>query len=116
MDAENAMVRLPGYGWQAVFRQAKAKQGDARKWMVCMFYVYLLRSIARSEKTYVGFSELTPQVRLNIHNAGSVKYTSKFKPWEVVAFVAVRDNPRAVELERYFKSGSGHEFAHRHLW
>jgi hypothetical protein len=29
---------------------------------------------------------------------------------------ALADKMKALELERYFKSGSGHAFARRHLW
>lgn len=29
---------------------------------------------------------------------------------------ALADKMKALELERYFKSGSGHAFAQRHLW
>ncbi len=80
-----------------------------------MFYVYLLRSMARTEKTYVGLTEGV-EGRLEQHNNGENPSTARFRPWELIAFVAVANRVRAAELERYFKTGSGHAFARRHLW
>jgi hypothetical protein len=37
----------------------------------------------------------------------------KHAPWELIAYVAVREQQRAQHLERYFKSGSGHAFWHK---
>lgn len=80
-----------------------------------MHYVYLLRSLANPKKTYVGMTE-DVQNRLTVHNAGGCPCTSRYCPWELVAFVAVKNKERAVTLEQYFKSGSGHAFAHKHFW
>jgi putative endonuclease len=80
-----------------------------------MHYVYLLRSLANAKKTYIGLTE-DIQERLIVHNQGKVLYTSRYCPWELITFVAVRTKDRALELERYFKSGSGHAFARKHLW
>ncbi len=54
--------------------------------------------------------------RLITHNAGECPYTSRFCPWEIVTYVAVRTEDQARRLEQYFKTGSGHAFAHKHLW
>ncbi len=80
-----------------------------------MYYVYLLRSLAKPNKTYVGYTEDTA-ARLQKHNAGEVPSTCGFRPWEIVAYIATPSREKAVALERYLKSGSGHAFAHRHLW
>ena len=80
-----------------------------------MFYVYLIRSASKPGKTYVGMTKAV-EARIARHNAGAVKATARFAPWEMVAFIAVHESDRAIELERYFKSGSGHAFAHKHLW
>ena len=77
--------------------------------------VYLLRSLGNPTKTYVGLTE-DVTARLAKHNAGEVPSTSRFKPWMLVAYIAVPSRERATALERYLKSGSGHAFAHRHLW
>lgn len=81
-----------------------------------MYHVYLLRSIVNPRRTYVGFTTLAPPDRLVDHNAGRVPHTSKFRPWEITAFVAVTEQLKAIRLEKYFKSGSGYAFAHKHLW
>ena len=80
-----------------------------------MYYVYLLKSLVNLKKTYIGMTD-NVQIRLEMHNEGRCPFTSRYRPWELVAFVAVKSKAHAVELERYFKSGSGHAFAHKHLW
>ncbi len=80
-----------------------------------MYYVYFLRSTTYPEKTYVGFTNNLYQ-RLDRHNAGRVPSTNDFKPWELVAYVALESEGKAKELEKYFKVGSGHAFAQKRLW
>ncbi len=80
-----------------------------------MYYVYLLRSLPNSKKTYVGMTN-DVDARLQKHNSGGSPHTSKHRPWELVASVGVRTKDKAAELEKYFKTGSGHAFAHKHLW
>lgn len=80
-----------------------------------MKYVYLLESLAKPGKKYVGItSDLNN--RLKEHNAGKSPHTTKFKPWKVVVVVRFDDDHRAEAFEEYLKSGSGHAFARRHLW
>lgn len=78
-----------------------------------MVHVYFLRSQLRPDKTYVGFTELDPHQRLAVHNQQRVPSTARYAPWNLLAFVAVRERPTALGLERYFKSGSGHAFWHK---
>jgi len=80
-----------------------------------MYYVYLLRSLSKPNKTYVGMTD-NVDARLLKHNAGGSSHTSKYRPWELVATIGVQTKEKAAELERYFKTGSGHAFAHKHLW
>lgn len=77
-----------------------------------MHYVYFPRSLSRPSKTYVGMTE-DVSARVAVHNAGGCPSTQRFRPWELVAFVAVQSQARAAELERYFKTGSGHAFWHK---
>jgi len=78
-------------------------------------YVYLLRSEAVAGQRYVGAtSDL--QRRLAEHNSGKSPHTSRFAPWELVAYVAFSDDRKAALFERYLKSGSGHAFAGKRLW
>ena len=79
-----------------------------------MFYTYILRSISQPEQRYTGVTE-DLQARLTKHNAGEVPHTSKFKPWRIQTAIAFDCKEKAVAFEDYLKSGSGREFAKRHL-
>lgn len=79
-----------------------------------MKYVYLLQSIEFPDETYVGLTD-DLRARLSAHNAGRSPHTSKFKPWRLVTYVAFSEEQKAVEFERYLKSGSGRAFAKKRL-
>jgi len=79
-----------------------------------MFYVYILRSIDHPKQIYVG-STHDLRTRLAQHNAGKSIHTNKFKPWDLLAYIATPDKMLAEKLERYLKTGSGRAFAVRHL-
>ncbi len=58
-----------------------------------MFYVYMLRSIPNPDQTYVGFTkDLKP--RLSAHNHGQSSHTAKYKPWELITYLAFTDRSR----------------------
>ena len=80
-----------------------------------MHYVYLLESIAFPGQRYIGETGDLRQ-RLTDHNAGKSKHTAKFKPWRLATYVAFSDHAKALQFERYLKSGSGHAFANKRLW
>ncbi|MEI2384114.1 GIY-YIG nuclease family protein [Breoghania sp. JC706] len=80
-----------------------------------MFYVYLLRSISFPKQTYIGFTADLKR-RVADHNSGSSPHTSKFRPWKLVCYHAFDEKQRALDFERYLKSGSGQAFAKRRLW
>jgi predicted GIY-YIG superfamily endonuclease len=79
-----------------------------------VYYVYILRSTAYPDQTYVG-STSNLRKRFAEHNAGKSIHTNKFKPWTLDAYVALPEKHLAETFERYLKSGSGREFAKRHL-
>ena len=79
-----------------------------------MYYVYLLRSIPKPNQTYIGSTGDLPK-RLAEHNTGKSIHTNKFKPWDLVTYVALPERPLAERFKRYLKSGSGRAFAKRHL-
>lgn len=79
-----------------------------------MYYVYILKSIKYSNKRYIGFTSNIIN-RLIAHNNGQSVYTNKFKPWFVETYICFSDRTKAVEFERYLKTGSGIAFARRHL-
>ncbi|MET4387928.1 putative endonuclease [Bradyrhizobium sp. F1.4.3] len=79
-----------------------------------MFYVYILRSKSDPDRYYVGLtSDL--RTRLKKHNAGEVRHTSKFMPWELKTYVAFSNEQQAVAFEKYLKSASGRAFAKKRL-
>ena len=53
--------------------------------------------------------------RLKKHNSGEVPHTSKYKPWRIQTAIAFDNKEKAYAFEAYLKSGSGREFAKRHL-
>ena len=79
-----------------------------------MYYVYLLRSQTHPYQTYIG-STSDLRKRLAEHNAGKSIHTNKFKPWELMTYIALPEKHLAETFERYLKSGSGRAFAKRHL-
>ena len=78
------------------------------------WYVYMLQSIERVDRYYVGITE-DLQERLKIHNACRCPYTSKHAPWRIKTAVAFRDKDRAIAFEKYLKSHSGRAFANKHF-
>lgn len=82
--------------------------------MYSMYYVYILRSVPRPEKTYTGLTN-NLKLRLQQHNAGQTSYTRRFKPWQIAFYAAFPARQPAELFETYLKSGSGRLFAERHL-
>jgi predicted GIY-YIG superfamily endonuclease len=70
-----------------------------------MWLVYILRSL-RDENLYIG-STNDLQRRLIEHNSGNVDSTKHRTPFTLEAYIAVKDKTKAIELEQYFKTGSG---------
>ncbi len=79
-----------------------------------MFYVYYLRSVEYPEESYIGFTTDISK-RLDYHNDGRVPHTSQYKPWNLLTYFAFQDKQKAIEFERYLKSGSGRAFAKKHF-
>lgn len=80
-----------------------------------MHYVYLIRSLAAPGERYVGLC-VDLKRRLRQHNDAESAHTFKFRPWELVTYVAFSNHEKAREFELYLKQGSGHAFANRRLW
>ena len=79
-----------------------------------MHYVYLLESQADGKRHYVG-STSDLKARLAGHNAGQNQSTISGRPWNLVGYLALADERKAVAFEKYLKSGSGKIFAKRHF-
>jgi predicted GIY-YIG superfamily endonuclease len=80
-----------------------------------MYFVYMLRSESNPDRTYIGFTE-DLKTRLSAHNHGQSPYTSKFKPWKLITYIAFNNRQKALEFEKYLKSHSGKAFANKRLW
>ncbi|RLC03933.1 MAG: GIY-YIG nuclease family protein [Deltaproteobacteria bacterium] len=80
-----------------------------------MKYVYLIRSTSYPDQKYVGITS-DVKSRLKAHNEGKSSHTAKFKPWELITYIAFSDPSQSAEFERYLKSGSGRAFANKRLW
>lgn len=78
-----------------------------------MFYVYILQS-QKDKSYYTGITENLSE-RLKSHNWHTVKTTKSKTPYEIVWFCAFIDKNKAVDFEKYLKSGSGIAFRNKHL-
>ena len=76
--------------------------------------VYILKNAENPPRFYTGLtSDLA--ARLEAHDAGRCSHTAKHRPWAVDVVVTFADESRAAKFEKYLKTGSGVEFARRHL-
>jgi putative endonuclease len=70
-----------------------------------MFYTYILRS-QKTGKHYYGSCE-DLEKRLKTHNAGKVKYTKPFIPWEIIYSEQFDTRSEAYRRELFFKTLTG---------
>lgn len=78
-----------------------------------MYYVYFLKSLNPSFR-YVGYTS-NLKSRLDEHNRGLNKSTKPYLPFELDAYIAVKTEKMAKNLERYFKTGSGIAFTRKRI-
>ncbi|MFI5333216.1 MAG: GIY-YIG nuclease family protein [Candidatus Babeliales bacterium] len=79
-----------------------------------MFYVYFLKSLKNSKQAYIGYST-NVEDRLETHNSGRSIHTAKYRPWELIYYIAFKNSGEAREFETYLKTPSGKAFALRRL-
>jgi putative endonuclease len=70
-----------------------------------MWYVYFLKSKIKPF-IYTGHTSNIKR-RISAHNAGLCLSTKPYKPFDLEAFIAVKTKKKAIQLEKYFKTGSG---------
>ncbi|HEY1172611.1 MAG TPA: GIY-YIG nuclease family protein [Verrucomicrobiae bacterium] len=78
------------------------------------YYVYILESENGEEHFYVEFTE-DLKARLLKHNEGGVPHTAQYRPWRIKTAVAFTERKKALDFERYLKTGSGRAFAKKRL-
>ena len=76
-------------------------------------YVYILISEKDPARHYTGLTADLDQ-RLQYHNAGKCKHTSKHIPWQIDTAISFRSREKAAAFETYLKSGSGRSFQKMH--
>lgn len=73
-----------------------------------------MRSNNYPDQIYVGkTSDL--KKRLSNHNCGTTHHTAKYAPWDLITYICFTDKMKAIEFEKYLKSGSGREFRNKRL-
>ena len=77
-----------------------------------LWYVYILR--CKDGSPYVGFT-VDIKRRLSEHNSKKVHYTKDKTPVSLITCIGFVDKYKALEFEKYLKSGSGIAFRRRHL-
>lgn len=79
-----------------------------------MQYVYIIKSITRPDKTYLGCTNNLRR-RLRDHNSGQSTFTKSYRPWKLEMYLAFSCPSKAKSFERYLKGGGGWRFAERRL-
>lgn len=74
-----------------------------------MYYTYILQSQTYSDRIYIGQTDNISQ-RLYVHNTGGSPHTAKYKPWKLISSISFESKEKAIEFEKYLKSGSGRAF------
>ena len=78
-----------------------------------MFYVYILHS-KKLNRYYVGFSKNLKD-RLRDHNSQNVTTTATSNDYKLIWYSAFLSKKKALDFERYLKSGSGFAFRNKRL-
>ena len=78
-----------------------------------MYYVYFIKSLTTNYR-YVGHTT-NLKTRLKEHNNGFNKSTKPYIPFELEAYIAVKSELIAKNLEKYFKTGSGIAFSRKRI-
>jgi putative endonuclease len=77
-----------------------------------MYYVYILK--CKDNLPYTGFSQNLKE-RFNRHQNGYVPATKPMLPVELIFYCSFVEKYKALEFEKYLKSGSGTAFMQWHL-
>jgi putative endonuclease len=79
-----------------------------------MYYVYIIRSISHHKQIYIGKTSNLKK-RLSDHNCGNSAHTKKYVPWKLILFIGFEDHMKALDFEKYLKTGSGKAFRDKRL-
>jgi len=70
-----------------------------------MYYVYILLNEAKT-RTYTGVAQDVNE-RLSMHNAGKVKSSSPYRPYNVIHTESFETLSEAQQKEKFYKSTTG---------
>lgn len=73
-----------------------------------MFYTYVLKSI-KDGKLYIGWTDDLKK-RFKNHNQGKVDATKNRTPFTLIYYEACKSKEKAIEREKYLKTGFGRNF------
>jgi putative endonuclease len=113
----SASLRSTSYGWQVIRRKTKAARrslGGHFTYETVMHYVYLVKSVNDHDRHYVGQTNDLKN-RLAEHSAGKSIHTQRYKPWNLVCYLGIAGETKAIAFEKHLQSGSGKAFLRRHL-
>jgi len=82
--------------------------------MQIRYYVYILKSLLNTAKTYVGITNDINR-RLSEHNSKTQTYSKRYAPWELIAYTVFFSREKAESLEKYFKTPSGKAVLNKHF-
>lgn len=104
---------LRGGGRYTTCRRAAALQHGRVVEQPCRF-VYVIQSLAKPERHYVG---LTADVasRLRDHNAGQSPQTAKHRPWKLVVYAGFASAALAERVVKDLKSASARGMVSRYF-
>ena len=80
---------------------------------VIMYYVYIIQS--QKDNSYYTGVTTNLEKRLEEHNSGSSRYSSRKKPFKIVWYCAFTKKEKAYDFEKYLKKGSGVAFRNKRL-
>jgi len=78
-----------------------------------MYYTYVLRS-HKDNNLYIVYSGDLIK-RFKEHNDGLVNATRGRKPFDLIYYEACKDKKKAIEREKYFKTGFGRKFLNNRI-
>ena len=95
-------------GPPATPEQAHACDGGRVTLVFMFYYTYVLLSL-KDNNLYIGWSN-NLKARLHKHCSGLVAATKHRLPLKLVYYEACLDQQKAIQREKYFKSGFGRRF------
>ncbi|RIJ46624.1 GIY-YIG nuclease family protein [Maribellus luteus] len=75
------------------------------------YFVYILQS-DQDESYYIGFTS-NLEIRLEYHNSGKSKYTSRKMPWKLVYSESYASKSEAMKREKFLKQQRNRTFYER---